>query len=142
MAKEDERGELIVQLNNDTNMIIRSMRKVIDVDGFIKCDVELLKKLHNGNKAIINVLDEIFANASTIDVKEKTMMTIEIPDWARIGKIIYVKDVKRDRGDDPNEWYKEYIIAYGYDGIFHQAHNCPLYYSKFSEYGKTIRKER
>lgn len=62
-------------------------------------------------------------------------MTIEIPDWCIIGKII--------EWNTPaitgNEWVKEKIISYGIDGFFHQAHNCPVYYSKFVEYGKKIR---
>ena len=31
------------------------------------------------------------------------------------------------------------IISYGNDGFFHQAHNCPVYYNKFSDLGKTVR---
>lgn len=69
-------------------------------------------------------------------------MTIEVPKWAMIGKIIEVKDVDCIRGDNPHAWYKEKIIAYGLDGIFHQAFNCPVYYSRFSEYKKTIRKAK
>jgi hypothetical protein len=37
------------------------------------------------------------------------------------------------------EWVREKIISYGVDGFFHQAHNCPVYYSRFSEYGDYIR---
>lgn len=66
-------------------------------------------------------------------------MIIEIPDWARIGKDIEVKDVDLIRGDDRNVWYKERIISFGYDGVFHQAYNCPIYYTKFKQFNKTIR---
>lgn len=31
------------------------------------------------------------------------------------------------------------IISYGNDGFFHQNHNCPVYYNKFSDLGKTVR---
>lgn len=65
-------------------------------------------------------------------------MTIELPEWARIDSPVLVRDYNCRRGDDPNQWYKERIIAFGYDGVFHQAHNCPMYYTKFSEYGNTI----
>lgn len=67
-------------------------------------------------------------------------MTIEIPDWCIIGKII-----EWNRPDLTGaEWTDEKIISYGVDGFFHQEHNCPVYYTKFSEYGKTLRecKER
>jgi len=62
-------------------------------------------------------------------------MTIEVPDWCIIGKWIewnapYITG---------NEWATERIISYGKDGFFHQAHNCPVYYSSFLEYGKRIR---
>lgn len=62
-------------------------------------------------------------------------MTIEIPNWCVIGKQIewhapYITG---------NEWVTETIISYGMDGFFHREHNCPIYYSKFSEYGKTVR---
>ena len=59
---------------------------------------------------------------------------ITIPSWCKIGAWIkwYASDVT---GCD---WVREKIIGYGYDGFFHQAHNCPLYFTKFSEYGKTV----
>lgn len=66
-------------------------------------------------------------------------ITIELPDWARIGVTVLVKDYDCIRGDNPEHWYREKIIAFGYDGVFHQAHNCPMYYTKFSEYNKTIK---
>lgn len=62
-------------------------------------------------------------------------MIIEIPDWCVIGKVI--------RWNAPqltgNKWVTERIVGYGYDGFFHQAYGCPVYYTEFSEYGKTIR---
>ena len=66
-------------------------------------------------------------------------MTIELPDWARIGMTVLIKDTNKVRGDDSNAWYTETIIAFGYDGVFHQAHNCPMYFTEFTEYGKTIK---
>lgn len=66
-------------------------------------------------------------------------MKIELPDWAKIGATVLVKDVHLDRGDNPNAWYKETIISFGYDGVFVQTHNCPIYYYKFSDYGKIIK---
>lgn len=66
-------------------------------------------------------------------------MIIELPDWARIGETILVKDVRCDRGDNPNSWYEEEIVSFGYDGIFHQTEDSPEYFTKFSEWGKTIK---
>lgn len=62
-------------------------------------------------------------------------MTIEIPNWCKIGSHIkwHAPEIT---GDD---WVTEKIIAFGYDGFFHQAHNCPMYFTKFSEYGKTVK---
>ena len=62
-------------------------------------------------------------------------MIIEVPDWCIIGKYIewnapYITGYERA---------KKKILSYGRDGFFHQGYNCPVYYSKFSEYGKTIR---
>ena len=37
------------------------------------------------------------------------------------------------------KWFKEKIISYGNDGFFHQNHDCPVYYNKFSDLGKTVR---
>lgn len=61
-------------------------------------------------------------------------MIIDIPDWCVIGKYIEW----RNPYITGYEWVKEKIISYGVDGFFHQEHNCPVYYSKFSDYGKTI----
>lgn len=62
-------------------------------------------------------------------------MTIEIPDWCKIGLFIewHAPNITG------NDWVKEEIIGYTYDGFLHKAHNCPLYKTKFSEYGKTVR---
>lgn len=68
LIKDDERKELIEQLSNDTNRFIKSMRKVIDVNSFDKCDIKLLEKLHNSYEVFCNVLDEIFTNTSTTDI--------------------------------------------------------------------------
>ena len=62
-------------------------------------------------------------------------MTIEIPNWCRIGRYIEW-NAPQITG---NPWVREEIIAFGYDGFFHQAHNCPMYFTKFAEYGKTVR---
>lgn len=61
-------------------------------------------------------------------------MTIEVPDWCIIGKYVKWK-APHITG---NEWVEEKIISYGIDVFFHQSHNCPVYYSKFSEYGNRI----
>lgn len=66
-------------------------------------------------------------------------MTIELPDWARIGMQVLVRDTKLIRGDNPNHWYTEKIVAFGYDGVFHQAKDCPMYFTEFKQYGKTIK---
>lgn len=62
-------------------------------------------------------------------------MTIEIPDWCRIGAYIEWHAPKKTGMD----WVTERIIAFGYDGFFHQDWDCPMYFTKFSEYGKTVR---
>lgn len=64
-----------------------------------------------------------------------TTVVIEIPDWCVIGKWVewsaeYITG---------NKWVKEKILSYGVDGFFHQGSNCPVYYTKFVEYGKTVR---
>ena len=65
-------------------------------------------------------------------------MTIEIPNWCRIG--LYIRwDAPEITGQ---RWVREEIIAYGYGGFFHQAYNCPLYFTKFSEYGKTVKADK
>lgn len=63
-------------------------------------------------------------------------MIIEVPDWCQIGKYIEVKHPQHTGSDS---FYKEKILSYGIDGFFHQEHNCPVYFTRFSEYGKTVR---
>lgn len=65
-------------------------------------------------------------------------MTIEIPDWCEIGTYIswncpYITG---------QQWVREKIVAFGYDGFFHQAINCPMYFTSFSEFGKTVKLEK
>lgn len=60
---------------------------------------------------------------------------IEVPEWCRIGSYIEWNN-PRVTGMD---WVRERILSYGYDGFFHQGDNCPVYFTKFSEYGKTVR---
>ena len=67
------------------------------------------------------------------------MTTIEVPDWAKIGRIILIRDKNCIRGNNPDRWYREKILPYGLDGIFRQGHNCPVYYSKFDEFGVNIK---
>ena len=62
-------------------------------------------------------------------------MIIEIPDWCKIGTLIKWK-APHITGCN---WVTEKIIAFGYDGFFHQSHNCPMYFTKFNEYGKTVK---
>jgi len=60
---------------------------------------------------------------------------IEVPSWCTIGTWV--------EWSCPSitgcKWVHEKIISYGYDGFYHQYPNCPIYYSKFSDLGKTIR---
>lgn len=62
-------------------------------------------------------------------------MVIEVPDWCKIGTYIEWHAPSTTGMD----WVRERIIAYGVDGFFHQGSNCPMYYTKFSEYGRTVR---
>ena len=64
-------------------------------------------------------------------------MVIEIPDWCKIGTFIEW-NAPRITG---HNWVREKIVAFGYDGFFHQAQNCPMYFTEFDEYGKTVRLE-
>lgn len=66
-------------------------------------------------------------------------MTIKLPNWARIGAKVLIKDTEMMRGDSPDYWYTEKIIAFGYDGVFHQVEGCPIYFTEFEQYGKTIK---
>ena len=67
----------------------------------------------------------------------KDTFTIEIPNWCKIG--FYIRWHAPDRTG--HDWVRERIIGYGYDGFFHQAHNCPVYFTRFTEYGKTVELE-
>lgn len=62
--------------------------------------------------------------------------TIEVPNWCKIGSYI---EWYNPISTGLTSWVTEIIIGYGYDGFYHQASNCPLYFTKFSEYGKTVR---
>ena len=66
-------------------------------------------------------------------------MTIELPYWAVIGTKILVKDYACVRGENPDVWYEEEIIGFGYDGVFHKAHNCSTYYTPFNQYGISLK---
>lgn len=65
-------------------------------------------------------------------------MIIEVPHWCIIGKWV--------EWNAPHltgyTWVSEKIISYGVDGFYHQGCNCPVYYSRFDEYGKTIRERK
>ena len=63
-------------------------------------------------------------------------MVINIPDWCKLDLVIEWYASKQTGIEG---WVKERIIGYVYDGFLHQASNCPIYKTKFSEYGKTIR---
>lgn len=65
-------------------------------------------------------------------------MTIEIPDWCIVGKWVEWKCPEVTG----NEWVRERIISFTQDGFYHRDPNCPVYYSRFSDYGKTIRECR
>ncbi len=62
-------------------------------------------------------------------------MVIVVPDWCILGNYIEW-NAPHITG---SEWVRERIISYGVDGFYHTSHNCPVYYTKFSEYGKTVR---
>ena len=62
-------------------------------------------------------------------------MIINIPDWCKIGLFIEWHAPSKTG----KEWVKEEIIGYTYDSFLHQAKNCPIYQTEFSEYGKTVR---
>lgn len=65
-------------------------------------------------------------------------MIIEIPDWCKLGTYI-----EWDRPDITGfRWVRERVISYGYDGFFQQGSNTPVYFTEFSEYGKTVRLEK
>lgn len=62
-------------------------------------------------------------------------MTIQVPDWCVIGKYVAWSNEALTGA----KWVSEKILSYGVDGFFHRGSNCPVYYTKFSEYGKTVR---
>lgn len=62
-----ERKELIEQLNNVSSQFITSAQNVNEVNGYIKCDIELLKKFYDSYEVCCNILYEIFINASAGD---------------------------------------------------------------------------
>ena len=64
-------------------------------------------------------------------------MIINVPDWCVIGKFIEFK--MWDENYEKYNWFKDKIISYTGDGFYHQAHNCPIYHNKFSDYGKIVR---
>ena len=64
---------------------------------------------------------------------------IDVPDWAKLNEYVLVLH-EYDAAIDKPAWLSEKIIGYGYDGVFTQAHNCPVYFYKFSDYGKRIKK--
>lgn len=64
-------------------------------------------------------------------------MILEIPDWCKIGKYIKFKMYDPDYGEA--RWFIDKIISYSENGFFHQAHNCPVYHNKFSDYGVTVK---
>ena len=62
---------------------------------------------------------------------------IRVPSWCQLGKRIEFQ--MQDPSDGKMHWFKDRIISYDYKGFFHQAPYCPVYYNKFSDYGKTVR---
>ena len=37
-------------------------------------------------------------------------MTINLPDWARIGLTVLIKDKDCIKGDNPNNWYRKKLL--------------------------------
>lgn len=64
--------------------------------------------------------------------------TIKIPNWCKIGVIVEVR-YPDGRTGDKKAFYKERIIGYTDNGFITQAHNCPMYYHQFNEFGKTVK---
>jgi len=60
--------------------------------------------------------------------------TIVLPSWCRIGVLIYWSSPK----DTGYKIVEERIISYGDDGFFHHVHNSKVFFTPFSEYGKTV----
>ena len=101
--------------------------------------VREVKKVHVGGKTkdIIDTYRKIAGSGET-QMTAKNTFTIEVPNWCKIGLYIewYAPMIT-----GKTSWVREKIISYGYDGFFHQAPYCPVYFTKFSEYGKTVRLE-
>jgi hypothetical protein len=71
-----------------------------------------------------------------IDVEFKdTWRILQVPAWCHIGEWIEWHNPKITG----MQWAKERIIGYGDGGFYHQAHNCPVYFTKWSECEGTIR---
>lgn len=51
----------------------------------------------------------------------------------------YIEFQMYDKDTGEVRWFKDKIMSYGEDGFFHQEHNCPVYFNKFSDYGTTVR---
>ena len=64
-------------------------------------------------------------------------MILNIPEWAKIGH--FIEFLMYDKNYGKMRWYREKIISYGNDGFFHKANNCPVYYNRFSDLGKSVR---
>ena len=64
-------------------------------------------------------------------------MIINVPDWCVIGKPIQFK--MYNPNSEQVEWFTDRIISYSPNGFFHQAHDCPIYHNKFSDYGINVR---
>lgn len=63
------------------------------------------------------------------------MIKLNIPDWCAIGT-----EIEWNAPEITGmEWVKEIVHSYDMQGFFHGAHDCPMYYTKFEEYGKTVR---
>ena len=68
-------------------------------------------------------------------------MNIEIPEWAKLGNIVLVKDITCERGENnKDEWYPEYIVGYSDTGVFTKCSKCPIYHYKFTDYPKYIKR--
>lgn len=62
-------------------------------------------------------------------------MTINVPDWCIIGKYI----AWSDENTTGAKWVRERIVGYTPTGFLHQASNCPMYHTNYTEYGKTVK---
>lgn len=91
---------------------------------------KIIDKRVEGNKCIFKL------KTVGIDRKkeEDNSINIKVPEWCKIGKRVYWNS-PRITG---MEWVRERILGYGLDGFFHSGGNTPVYYTKFSEFGKTV----